>query len=98
MEGTGNRKQGNIPFGVILDEEVDDIALSIDHVCGCRSEFRDGLRWVDEETRTTERVVGRERTCDLEFLRWLRLCLCLLGDYVRVRTRSDILRHPCNSQ
>ena len=35
-------------------------------------------------TRTTERIVGRERTCDFEFQRWLwlRLCHRLFGDCV----------------
>jgi hypothetical protein len=34
MEGAGNGEQGHAPFGVILDEEVDDITFPIDHVCG----------------------------------------------------------------
>lgn len=37
VEGAGNGEQGHVLFGVVLDEEVDDIALSIDHVCGSRS-------------------------------------------------------------
>ena len=37
VEGTGNGEQSHVLFGVILDEEVDDIAFSIDHVCGSRS-------------------------------------------------------------
>jgi len=44
MEGAGNGKQGHVLFSVILDEEVDDIAFSIDHVCRCRSDSSNGLR------------------------------------------------------
>lgn len=37
MEGAGDGKQGHVIFGVILDKKVDDIAFSVDHVCGRRS-------------------------------------------------------------
>ena len=46
MKGTGNGKQGHVLFGVILDEEADDIAFSVDHVCGCRSASFNGLGWM----------------------------------------------------
>ena len=35
MEGTSNGEHGHVPLGVILDEEIYDIAFSIDHVCRC---------------------------------------------------------------
>lgn len=38
MEGTGNGEQGHVPFREILDEEIDNIAFSVDHVCKCRSD------------------------------------------------------------
>jgi len=79
MEGAGNGKQGHFLFGVILDEQVNDIAFSIDHVCGRRS-----VTW-DEQgvgARTTEMIVRRERTCDLEFWRWLWFSHCLFCDCV----------------
>jgi len=43
VEGAGNGDQGHVLLRVILDEEVDDISLSINHVCRCRSVSLRGL-------------------------------------------------------
>lgn len=45
MKGAGNGEQSHVLLGVILDEEVDNIALSIDHVCACRSVSYRSLGW-----------------------------------------------------
>ena len=49
MEGTGNGEQGHVPFGVVLDEEIDYIAFSIDHVC--RVDRAPKQSQMDERTR-----------------------------------------------
>ena len=67
----GNGEQGHVLFGVILDEEVNDIAFSIDHVCGCQSVSQIAQDEQSVGVRTAERTVRREGTCDLEFWCWL---------------------------
>ena len=71
MEGTDNGKQRRILSGTILDEEIDDIAFPIDHVCGCRSDSPNGPGIMGIRTRTAAGIVGRQRTCDLESRCWL---------------------------
>ena len=45
MEGARNGENGNILFCVVLDEEVNNVAFSIDHVWGCRSVSLSCLGW-----------------------------------------------------
>lgn len=49
MERASNGEHSNVLFCVVLDEEVDDVAFPIDHVCGCRSVSLGCLRWTSGE-------------------------------------------------
>jgi len=95
MEGTGNGKQRHVLFRIILDEQVDDIAFLIDHVCGCRSDPFNGLGRMGRGNTYGRRDCWKEK--NLETRRWLWLCHRLFGDCLRVRTPSITMRRPCYS-
>lgn len=50
VEGASNGEQSEVLFRVILEEEIDDIALSVDHVCKRRSVSFEGPWTVGRDT------------------------------------------------
>jgi hypothetical protein len=89
VEGASNGDQSRVLFHVIFDEEVDDIAFSVDDVYDSDQFPITASDGGEEREHTTKRIVRRERTCDPEFRLWL--CHhCLLGDCIRMRTRGVI--------
>ena len=61
MEGASRGEQSHILFGVVLDKEVDDVALPIDHICTSRSVSNEGLGWMGKRNTYDQRDCRKGR-------------------------------------
>jgi len=62
MERAGNGEYSNVLFCVVLDEEVDDVALSVDHVWGYRSASLGCLGWTGGGNTYDQRYCQKEKS------------------------------------